>query len=209
MTERFHRPARMPNQSFDYHQGGEDPAVTSRRAHESANAVLARVRATEDVAVLERMLHHGDEHGLDLLAQLWAEVGAATLPGALWRLYLVRAAIRSDPDGSSLAYRHGERLLATIDPVVAGTPGAAGPDEITALAEEILRGAFRGDFAVALDRAAAYCRVSSAGWVELADAREPAAPDAASALTARAARWDTIAMELDVCARLERREALR
>lgn len=208
MAERFHKPARIPNDHFEYHVGGEDPAVTLRRAHESAAALLARARNATDEGVVERLLTHTDEHGLDLVAQLWAAAGPHTLPGALWRLYLLRAAIREDPSASSLAFRTGSAALSTIDPVVAGAADPTGPDELSALADEILRGVFQGDLGIALERASAYCRICAAGWVELADARDPADPQHATALTARAARFDSFADDLDQCARLERREAL-
>jgi len=204
----FHKPARMPNENFDFYEGGEDPAITLRRAHESASALLRRARETTDDDVVERLLRHTDEHGLDLVAQLWSTVSAASLPGALWRIYLLRAAIREDPEAASVAFRRGEEELSTIDPVVAGAVTPTGPDEILALSDDILRGVFRGDLAAALDRAAAYCRVSASGWLAIADARDAADPGHAGALTARASRLVTIADDLTACARLERRDAL-
>lgn len=198
----------MPGSAFDFHAGGEDPAVTLRRAHESAAAVLARVQNGGDAGVLERLVEHTDQHGLDLVAQLWAVAGPRTLPGALWRLYLLRAAIRDDPDGTALAFGRGREVLTTIDPVIAGAPDPAGPDQVAGLVDDILRGVFRGELADALDRAAAYCRVCAAGWLELADARDAGDSVHATALTARAARLSSIGDDLDSCAALERREAL-
>ncbi len=37
------------------------------------------------------------------------------------------------------------------------------------MADAVLAGAFTGDFAVALERAGAFCRVVSTGWALLAD----------------------------------------
>ncbi len=198
----------MPSAAFDFHAGGEDPAVTLRRAHETAAAVLARVRDDADADVVDRLVEHTDQHGLDLVAQLWAVAGPRTLPGALWRLYLLRAAIRDDPQGTALAFGRGRDALATIDPVIAGAPDPAGPQQVADLVDDILRGVFRGDLGDALDRAAAYCRVCAAGWLELADARDAGDPDHAAALTIRAARLSSIGDDLDACAGLERREAL-
>src|SRR5690606_41273056 len=59
--------------------------------------------------------------------------------------------------------------LATSDSVGAGAPIPAGPAELVALIDTILRGAFTGDFAVALDRAAAFCRVQASGSTHLAE----------------------------------------
>lgn len=199
----------MPGARFEAFEGGEDPALTLRRAHESAAALLSRTRDTDDEGVVQRLLQHTDEHGLDLVAQLWAVAAPSSLPGALWRIHLLRAAIRDDADGNALAFRRGAELLPTIDPVVAGASMPTGPEEIMTLADEILRGVFRGDLAVALDRAAAYARVSAAGWVDFADARELGDAAHASALTARAARLADIGADLDAAARLERRDALQ
>ncbi|WBU36695.1 DNA-directed RNA polymerase subunit beta [Homoserinibacter sp. YIM 151385] len=209
MTERIHhRPARLPGAAFDAFQGGEDPAVTLRRAHESAAALLSRTRQSDDEGVIGRLLAHTDEHGLDLVARLWAVATPGSLPGALWRIHLLRAAIRDDAAGSALAFRHGTELLPTIDPVVAGAATPTGPEEILRLADDILRGVFQGDLADALARAGAYCRLSAAGWLDLADAREQGDPEHASALTRRADRLAAMGEELEDAARLERRDAL-
>ena len=53
--------------------------------------------------------------------------------------------------------------------VVAGVAEPPGAGEVVALADAVLAGAFTGDFAVALERAAAFCRVVSTGWALLAD----------------------------------------
>lgn len=205
MTERdHHKPAYMPSGRFDAFEGGHDQAATQRRAHTSAAALLSRARDTEDDTVVDRIVSHTDEHGLDIIAQLWAVAGPRTLPGALWRLHLLRAAIRDDSEGNALAFRHGAELLSTIHPVVAGAPMPTGPAEIRELADDILRGVFRGDLADALDRAAAYCRVAASGWIDLADARDAADPAHASVLTTRANRLTLIADDLDASARLER-----
>ncbi len=99
-------------------------------------------------------------------------------------------------------------MLDSIDPVVAGAPAPTGPDEITELADQILRGVYTGDFAIALDRAAAFCRIMAAGATSLADDAEPTSPDSASELTRRAARFATTGQELSDCAAMQRSEIL-
>jgi hypothetical protein len=88
--------------------------------------------------------------------------------------------------------------------VDAGAVIPTGPDEITVLADEILRGLFTGDFAVALERAAAFCRVTAAGATSLADDAEPTNPERATELTARASRLAQTGDEFTACARLHR-----
>ena len=208
VSDAFHKPTLFSGSKFDALEGGDDPARILRVAHESARALLARARNAGDPAVVERLVHYTDEHGLDALAELWARSGPHTLPGALWRLYLVRLLIHQDPAGVSLLFQRGTEVLPTIDPVVAGAPIPAGPAEVTDLADRILRGVFDGDFALALERAAAFCRIAAAGASSVADDQDAASPERASELTRRALRLTTTAEELTACARLAHDGAL-
>ncbi|MBD3752985.1 MAG: DNA-directed RNA polymerase subunit beta, partial [Micrococcales bacterium] len=77
-----------------------------------------------------------------------------------------------------------------------------------AAVDTILRGLFRGDFAVALDRAAAFCRVQAAGATYLADDYNATESDRSAAFTTRALRLSDYASDLSACAALWRRESL-
>ncbi|WP_166877439.1 MULTISPECIES: DNA-directed RNA polymerase subunit beta [unclassified Salinibacterium] len=208
MTEDFHRPTRFPTERFEAYQGGDDPAEIMRVAHDSARALIDRAKHESDDAVIERLIAYTDTNGVDALAELWARSSPTTLPGALWRIYLVRALIRQDAAGVSQLFQRGTEVLRTIDAAVAGAAIPTGPAEIVALADEILRGAFRGDFAIALDRAAAFCRVTGAGATSVADDQEGHNPERSSELTRRALRLSTTAQELTACARLWRSDSL-
>lgn len=208
MADHFRKPALFEGHQFEAFAGSADPAAVMRVAHETARALLSRARSSDDPDVVERLVHYTDEHGIDALAELWARSGPHTLPGALWRLYLVRVLIHQDPDGVSLLFRRGTEVLSTIDALVAGAPTPAGPDEVTELADRILRGVFDGDLGLALDRAAAFCRVTAAGASSIADDQEGTHPDRASELTRRALRLTTTAEELAACARLARSDGL-
>jgi len=208
MNDEFHKPTQFSGDRFEAFEGGQDPAQISRVAHESASALLSRVRDDPDTAVVDRLVSLTDEHGVDTIAELWSCASARSLPGALWRIYLMRILIRQDAEGVSLMYQRGSEVLATIDPVVAGVPSPTGPEEITALADQILRGLFTGDFAIALDRAAAFCRVTSTGAASFADDAEPLTPERATDFTRRALRLSQTASEFTVCARLWRADAL-
>jgi hypothetical protein len=208
MADDFHKPTRFSGSKFETFRGGEDPAETSRVAHETARRLLARVRENPDDDVIERLVGFTDEHGIDAIAELWSRSSPRSLPGALWRIYLLRLLIRQDPRGTSFVFQRGVEMMNTIDPVVAGASLPTGPTEITELADRILRGLFEGDFAVALDRAAAFCRVSAAGCTSLADDAEAAEPERASELTRRALRFSQTGEELTSCARLWRSDSL-
>jgi hypothetical protein len=208
MADDFHKPALFGGGQFDAFQGGDDPAAVLRAAHQSAQLLLSRARDSDDPAVVDRLVTYTDDHGIDALAELWARSSPHSLPGALWRIYLVRVLIRQDPDGVALLFQRGTEVLTTIDPVIAGAPLPAGPHEITELADRILRGVFDGDFAIALERAAAFCRVTASGALSVADDQEAASPERASELTTRAQRLVITADELMACARMSRADSL-
>jgi hypothetical protein len=207
-SREFHKPVRRPAEVFDRRFSAEDPAEVSRVAHTTAHALLARVRADPTGEVVDRLVTFTDEHGIDDIAELWSRSPSRSLPGALWRLYLLQLMIHDDPATAALLYERGRSELASADEVVAGAPNPAGPDELVALIDTILRGLFEGDFAVALERAAAFCRVQAAGSTHLADDYEPTEPERASALTTRALRLADYARALSACAVLWRSDSL-
>lgn len=208
MADDFHKPVLFSAREFEAISGAHDPAVTLRVAHDTAHALVSRVRESSDPSVVKRVVHFTDEHGIDTVAELWAVAGPHTLPGALWRMYLLRAMILSDAETAALLFRRGTEMLTTIDPIVAGAPTPAGPAEVVELADRILRGAFEGDFAHALERAAAFCRVEAAGAASIADDQDASSDERAAHLTKRAARLVTMSDDLGASARLARDGAL-
>ncbi len=208
MTDEFHKPTLFSGSMFESLMGGEDPAHISRIAHETASALLGRVRAQPDTDVVERLVAYTDENGIDAIAELWSRASPHSLPGALWSMYLLRTLTRQDAEQSSLLFQRGTDVATGIDAVVAGATAPTGPAEITALADEILRGLFKGDFAVALERASAFCRLTSLGATDLADDLEVASPERATTLTTKALRLSRMAGELTACAKLWRAGSL-
>ncbi len=204
----------MPIEAFDHYIGGDDPAAISRVAHETARALLHRVHGSDDPSVVKRTVRYTAEHGVSDLAELWAKSAPRTLPGALWRLYLVHAAVSRDTDGAAIAFRRGVARDRSIHTLVAGAPEPTGPAEIRELTDEILRGAFTGDFANALDRAASFCMVMSLGFGAFADdidagdglTSEP--QKLAEAAAVRGARYLEYGRDLAAAAALQRQGKL-
>ena len=139
MTDEFHKPTQYSGDKFDTYEGGEDPASILRAAHDTAHALVNRARETDDDAVVERLVAYTDQHGVDALAELWARSSPKSLPGALWRIYLIRLLIRQAPDDTSYLFQRGTEVLGTIDAMVAGAPMPTGPEEITELAPHVHR----------------------------------------------------------------------
>ena len=124
----FHKPVRRPAELFDRLFAADDPAEVSRVAHSTAHALLARVRDDPSVDVVGRLVAFTDQHGIDDIAELWSRSPARSLPGALWRLYLLQLMIHDDAQTAALLYERGRVEIASVDPVVVGAPTPAGPD---------------------------------------------------------------------------------
>ena len=181
-----------------------DPADVSAIAHATASALFSRGQSTSDTKVREELVRFSDEYGLDTLAELWSQAHPLTLPGALWRLFLVRAVVQHNAEDASRLFQRGIDDLPTIDAVVAGAPDPVSAEDFSRILDDILRGAFEGDLAHALDRAAAVATAVSAGAISLALADT----DEASYLTSRSLSWSVIARELEGCAARARKGSL-
>jgi hypothetical protein len=170
-SKRPHRPMPYPDLTdlIDA-SGGTMPSSRAEIAAATAAAVVA-VGRREQAGVASgdsaRFVALADRVGLDTLADLWRDADPVSLPGALWALYLLRQWCHANPDDVTRLWRAGE-ALAAADAVVAGVAEYADVDAVRRVADAVLGGVYRGDFAVALERAAALFRVVAAGRRELA-----------------------------------------
>ncbi|MGN6607291.1 MAG: hypothetical protein ACTHMS_09825 [Jatrophihabitans sp.] len=185
---RPHRPARYADLTgFIDAAGGVSPSSRAEMAAATAEVVLQAGRSPGDGDTFVAL---ADTVGIDTLAALWRDADPVSLPGVLWALYLLRQWCRSAPDEVVRLWRAGEHY-GQADAAVAGMGHHADVDAVHRVADAILTGAYRGDFAVALERAAAFFRVIALGrqqtgvGVELAGGNQRAA----DALRAAAARW--------------------
>ncbi len=202
MSESDHRAPRRPaffsEAALEAHGPAYDPTEQIHVAHETALALVHAGRAASDPAVTRKLVALVDDIGLSTLAELWSQRPARSLPGALWRLYVLREWVQRAPADASREYAAGIRFTGP-NHVVAGAAEPPGPQEMGRVIDEVLRGVFEGDLAVALERASAFCRVVSAGRADISSGDE-AAEQAASVLG--------MAEDLTVCARLWRADAL-
>ncbi|MFC7491108.1 MULTISPECIES: hypothetical protein [unclassified Knoellia] len=179
------------------------PAEITEAAHQTAAVLVGTGRAVHDPEVTARLVALVDDLGLSTVADLWAARPARSLPGTLWRLYALREWVRRQPVEASREYAAGVRFT-DVAHAVAGMAEPPGPDEVRALADEILTGVFAGDLAVALERAAAFASVIAAGRAELAHDRDATNPALAGALTTSAAAMQRTGDDLVASARLWR-----
>lgn len=204
----FHRPVRRPSEEFDRKFTADGPESRTKIAHETAWTLVNRAQSSTDPELLQRIIDYTAVHGITDIAELWSQSQAETLPGTLWRLYLVQTMIKTDPATAALLHGRGVAYLNTADVVIVGAPENANPEEIENLIDEIMRGAFAGDFAMALERASAFCRIGSVGATHLANDYQDTNEDRATTLTKRALRLADFAQNLKQAAQLWRSNSL-
>lgn len=192
------RPAFFSEAALESHGLAYDPTEVIHAAHEAASVLVRAGRDATDPDLTARLVALVDDIGLATLAELWSQRPARSLPGALWRLYVLREWVRRSPEEAAREYAAGRRFTAP-NHVVAGVAEPPGPTEMSRVVDEILRGVFDGDLGVALERAAAFCRVISAGRADLGTG-EQTAEQAANVLT--------LGDDLAACARLWRVDTL-
>ena len=202
MSESEHRNHRRPAffspSALEAHGPAYDPTEQIHVAHETALALVHAGRAAADPAVTQKLVALVDDIGLSTLAELWSQRPARSLPGALWRLYVLREWVQRSPDEASREYAAGIRFTGP-NHAVAGAAEPPGPQEMSRVIDEVLRGVFEGDLAVALERAAAFCRVVSAGRADISSG---------DATAQQAANMFVMADDLSAGARLWRADAL-
>ena len=201
------RPALLGKAALETFGGAPDPAVLAEAAHATAGLLVESGRATEDEVARARLVALVDEVGLDTIADLWAGRPPRSLPGALWRLYVLREWVRRDGVGAAHDFATG-RTAAPVAHVVAGSAEPATPEALKALLDAVLHGVFAGDLAVALERAGAFCRVVVAGRVHRADDVEDDDPTGAIALTRSSSSLLRTAEDLEAAAALWRVDEL-
>ncbi|GAB3581998.1 hypothetical protein [Calidifontibacter terrae] len=194
------RPQPFRPEQLDSFAAGIDPARVSEIAHESAAVLVHTGRASDDPELTERLVNLVSELGISTLAELWSQQPAVSLPGALWRLYALREWISRDSVGAAADYAEG-RIRADVASVIAGSAEPPSPTAMRDLGNAILTGVYEGDFGTALDRAAAFCLVISAGRVHRADQEDGRDDPRAASLTTSAAAMRTTGVDLERCAR--------
>lgn len=167
-ASRFRRPAALFASTAEAIPGAPDPATSADLAHDSAQALLHGVYRSADPQVVQRVVSLVQEEGLGDLATLWSSSPATTLPGALWRLYVLHTWVQRNGEDVVRRYREGSRTV----PGLRYLSGVAEPpdvDQVRRTMDDILRGAFTGDLSLALNRAGAVATLAAHGTAHLAD----------------------------------------
>ncbi len=203
VEHRYRRPAMLDMELADQIEGDIDPADRGLIAHETALAIVSQARESKDPQLVERLVRLVDEEGIDTVAMMWSKAGEHTLPGALWRIYMIREWVKHDATSVARSYHQGVHA-AHVRHAIAGVEDPPGPDEVRTLADAVLSGVFAGDLAVALERAGAFCRVVATGAAFEAESDEGHADARAHRTTMRAAQLLRTGEDLERCAAMWR-----
>lgn len=149
------RPAQLRPEQIELIEGAGDTAASSQLAHTSAQAVvpLGNTRA-EDPQVVARVKELISAEGIDVLAESWVSSPEESLPGILWRGYLLDEWIRRYPEHVQARYAASRKAFSEDEPEkLVQVPQ---PDEVRQLWEKVFEGDFRGDFAQVLRASARF-----------------------------------------------------
>lgn len=96
--KKFRRPAMLDPQQADNLVGEDDIAISLGLAHDTAAALLhSNPGNVEEENFRQGVLRVLAQEGPDLVSELWDKAPADSLPGVLWRLYLLREWMRREP----------------------------------------------------------------------------------------------------------------
>lgn len=109
----FRRPAALDPADAEAIEANIDIPADSEVAHASARLLLG----WDDTHDLDGLLTVIRSGGIDTVCELWASSPATTLPGILWRLYLIHQWSLRDPEQLARRYREG-----LAGPVIPGVP---------------------------------------------------------------------------------------
>lgn len=108
-TRKPRRPAILTANQSEAIIGEEDPAAISAIAHASAWALMGVGDEDYDDKVIARIRALAKDERIDTLAHVWSRSPEKTLPGALWRIYLLSQWYHRDPDALERRYAEGVR----------------------------------------------------------------------------------------------------
>ena len=183
MARQFHRPARLDPEAAEQIEGSTDTAVASELAHRAAQALIGGFPGTEtedDPITRSGIVAAVATNGIDDIAELWADSPATTLPGTLWRLFLVREWIRRDPELVARRYatvidltEADDTTNARLESALSQARPVPSPTDLRERLHAVLAGSVEGsitEIAPLLSATAGFLRALAAGsnpvWIE-------------------------------------------
>lgn len=162
MDHKFRRPAQLEPEQAEEIVGDEDPAENSEIAHTSAWALMGVPNADFNKEAIEQLRQTVRTQGVDVIASAWSRLPDFTLPGALWRIYLVWQWYQMNPEVLRERYLEGKKAME--EEGVANEETVPDFDEVIRADEGVLAGyANEDDLPAVLGSNAALLRVLAAG----------------------------------------------
>jgi hypothetical protein len=139
----------LDDEQIEAIEGESDVAYNSELAHTSAQALLPMGRhyIEDDPETVKRILALVDDEGIDVLAETWVRSPEDSLPGILWRGYLLYEWIRRD--GAAISERYAKAAEFDMAHGKAGELKVAMTPKPGTVRQEwnaVLSGTFEGDF---------------------------------------------------------------
>ena len=197
------RPAMLDAARAEAIVGDEDPASLSAVAHTAAWALMGIGDETFSDEAVARLRQTVRARGVDTIAHVWSRSPEFTLPGALWRVYLLHEWYHRDPILVAERYAEGSRapIIQGLEAPVALRPLHLIMDEIDALMRGDLTDDDLEDVLAQASRAMRVLAAGEAGALWIEDPTDPLAHRVTmrhSALLATADELDTAAREASV-----------
>lgn len=163
MSERkFRRPAMLDQAEAEQIVGDEDPAAEAEIAHTTAWALMGVPNADFDEEAVKQLRESVRREGVDIVAAAWARSPDFTLPGALWRIYLLWQWHQMNPEVLQARYDEGIEELQREGAQKSEMPPPLG--EVIRGVEGVLAGyATEEDLAPVLSAAASVMRTMALG----------------------------------------------
>lgn len=145
--------------------GGDAADGGSEAPADGDTTSVALEVALSDPATLQRVVR---EEGMDAVAGLWSDSPSDTLPGALWRLYLLQDVIRRDPVAVAARCQAGVQQVPQL-----GAEAGLSPDvdvaELVRVIDAMTSRLMAARVTDVLNQGAALCRVLATGSAMDAD----------------------------------------
>ncbi|MCF2706068.1 hypothetical protein I6E29_02125 [Arcanobacterium haemolyticum] len=171
----------MDDAQIEAIEGEADVAYNSELAHTAAQALvpMGRHHAEDDPDTVARILALVEDEGVDVLAESWVRSPEDTLPGVLWRGYLLREWIRRYSDDVTsrfdMARAFYQEQGGDGEAKIAMTPSA---EAVRALWDGVFAGGFSGEFTDVLTKSARFVDfIASVRTVWITDDRHPLATE--------------------------------
>ena len=143
------RPAQLKPEQMELIQGDADTAFNSELAHTSAQAIVPLPTAHAiDQETIDRVRELIETEGVDVLAEAWVASPESSLPGILWRGYLLREWIRRFPQEVAKRYAASREYFAGVEPEKLDL--VVPPEKLLEKWNEVFAGDYRGEFALVL-----------------------------------------------------------